>query len=276
MATIADADGGHRRHNRAAWDARARAGQSHTQPASDAALADPLRALDAEGWLGPSIAGQRVLCLASGGGLQSVLCAAAGAEVTVLDLSPAMLDLDRAEARQRGVRVRCVEGSIDRPLEFGSGVFDVVLQPVSTCYVPDVALVFAEVARVLAPGGLYISQHKQPVSLQVDGFSPAEGYCIRERYRRSGPLPRGSPGQEHREPDTLEYLHTLEALFGGLCAAGFAIEGLVEPVRGDPDAPPGTFRHRSLFVPPYLKVKARRQNRAGPPEPTSPRLWVPS
>ena len=56
----------------------------------------------------PSVAGLRVLCLAAGGGWQSILYAVAGADVTVVDLSPSMLALDERESRRRGVPVRLI------------------------------------------------------------------------------------------------------------------------------------------------------------------------
>ena len=65
--------------------------------------------------------------------------------------------------------------------------------------------------------------------------------------------------QAQREPGAVEFVHTLDALLGGLCAAGFVIEDLAEPPRADALAPPGTAGHRAWFLPPYLKVKARRR-----------------
>ena len=105
------------------------------------------------------------------------------------------------------------------------GGFDIVIQPVSTCYLPCVADVYREVARVVASGGLYISQHKQPASLQATVEPGSRGYDLVEPYYRRGPLPpvAGSP---HRELGTLEFLHRWEELLGGMCRAGFAIEDL--------------------------------------------------
>src|SRR6185503_3418491 len=100
-------------HNRRAWDALVRQEQRFTRPARDEDFRDPLRAVDANGWLGSSIAGKRVLCLAAGGGRQSALYAAAGALVTVVDISPEMLALDRQVAAERGLDLRVVETSMD-------------------------------------------------------------------------------------------------------------------------------------------------------------------
>jgi len=261
-------------HNRRAWDALVKDGQRFTLPARDEDFRDPLATVDPLGWLGPSIAGRRLLCLAAGGGRQSALYAAAGAEVTVVDISGAMLALDRQVAAERGLDVRTVETSMDDLSMLPAAGFDVVIHPVSTCYVSDVAAVYRQVARVTAAGGLYISQHKQPASLQADVRPSPGGYELIEPYYRSGPLPavEGSP---HREPGTLEYLHRLEDLLGGLCRAGFAIEDLIEPLHARPDAERGTFAHRSAFVAPYLRIKARRQGSAEPQSESTARLWTP-
>lgn len=244
-------------HNARAWDKLARDGAPLTRPATDEDLADPLRSIDPLGWLGRSVAGWRVLCLAGGGGRQAVLFAAAGADVTVLDASREMLARDRDAAARRGLRVRAVEGTMEDLAAFDAAEFDLVVQPVSTCYVPDVAVVYAEVARVTRPRGLYVSQHKTPASQQASERPSAEGYVIAEPYYREGPLPPAAPGRL-REAGTLEFVHRWEQLLGGMCRAGFAIEDLVEPPHADPAAKPGSFGHRSQFVAPYVRVKARR------------------
>lgn len=248
--------------NRGAYDRMVRGGRPLARPASDADFRDPLQTVDPLGWLGKSIRDRRVLCLAAGGGRQSALYAAAGGRVTVVDLSPAMLAQDREVAAERGLHVETVEASMDDLRVLAAATFDLVIHPVSTCYVPDVQSVYREVARVTAPRGLYISQHKSPTSLQTDLRPCADGYVLREPYHRRGPLPSAEPSRI-REQGALEFLHRLEELIGGLCRAGFAIEDFVEPAHADPSAEPGTFGHRSHYVAPYLRVKARRTDDDG-------------
>ena len=247
--------------------------ERHTTPAADADFADAFAAINADGWLGQSITGKRVLCLAAGGGRQSALYAAAGAMVTVVDLSPAMLALDREVAVERHLNIRAIEASMDNLSMLSAAEFDIVVQPVSTCYVPDMGMVYKQVARVTASGGIYISQHKQPASLQANVLPGAHGYELVEPYYRQGPLPEVA-GSQHREPGTLEYLHRWEELLGGLCRAGFVIEDLLEPLHARPDAEPGSFGHRSRYVAPYVRIKARRVGSAEATGPTA-RLWTP-
>lgn len=259
--------------NRRAWDRLASGGSRFAKAATDEECAQPLVALDRRGWLPGSVKGLDVLCLASGGGWQSILYAAAGANVTVVDLSPEMLRLDEREAARRGLTVRIVEASMDDLSALGAEAFDVVHQPVSTCYVPKVADVYAEVARVLRGDGLYLSQHKQPTSLQIVERDEQERYVLGVEYYHVDPLPE-VPDRSYREGGAREYLHRWEDLVGGLCRAGFVIEDFTEPRRADPRAKPGHFRHRGRFVPPYLRIKARRvrERRTIPQTAT---IWTP-
>lgn len=244
-------------HNARAWDKLARRQVPLAQAATDADLARPLSAIDPLGWLGGDIRGLKVLCLAAGGGRHSAIYAHAGAHVTVVDISGEMLALDRAVAAERKLDIRVVQTSMDELSMFAVGEFDIVIQPVSTCYLAEVSKCFGAVARVTRPGGLYISQHKSPVSLQAEITPTGEGYRLTEPYYRNGPLP-STERSRIRETGTLEFLHRFEQLVGGICRAGFVIEDLVEPMHVDQDADVGTFGHRAQYVAPYVRIKARR------------------
>ena len=261
-------------HNRRAWDERVRARERHTASAAEKDFLDPLLAVDPCGWLPRPISGRRVLCLAGGGGRQGPLLAAAGANVTVADLSPAMLKLDREVAGRQGLTLRTVEASMDDLRQFADSSFDVVLQPVSTCYVPEVVKVYQEVARILAEGGLYLSKHKQPVSLQASLRPLPRHYVLTEPYYRTGSLPPSDPGF-HRESGTLEFLHRWEELLGGLCRAGFVIEDVAEPRLADAEADFGSRSHRCCFVAPYIELKARRLDRRTATR-APQNLWTPT
>ena len=263
-------------HNRRAWDTLVRRKQRFTKPARDEEFRDPLAIVDGIGWLGGNIQGKRLLCLAAGGGRQSALYAAAGADVTVVDISPAMLELDRQVAIERRLPIRTVEASMDDLPMLRTGEFEIVIHPVSTCYVPDILAVYREVARVTSGGGIYISQHKQPASLQGDVTASARGYELIEPYYRQGPLPP-VVGSAHREEGTLEFLHRWEDLVGGMCRAGFVIEDLIEPLHADAKAAHHSFGHRSKYLAPYVRIKARRRESEATANRSRPAtLWLPN
>ncbi len=252
-------------HNAGAWDRLAAVGVPLTRPAADSAFDDPRGWLGGGGtagrpWIPSRLDGLEVLCLAAGGGKHGPLYAAAGGRVTVLDISAAMLALDRAVARERRIDLEILRGSMDDLGMLAAGRFDLVIHPVSTCYLPDVAGVFREVARVTRPGGLYISQHKAPASLQATLEPGCSG-----RYEMQHPQPAGAAGplppeppSRLREAGTLEFIHSLSALLGGICAAGFMIEDFCEPSHVQPGNPPGSFAHRAAYLPPYVRILARR------------------
>jgi SAM-dependent methyltransferase len=250
--------------NARAWDRLAEGQVPLARPAADEAFGDPWRWLAGGGrrWLPERLNGLEVLCLAAGGGKHGPLYAAAGARVTVVDISTAMLVLDRAVARERRLDLHTLEASMDDLSMLPAARFDLVIHPVSTCYLPDPRPVFDEVARVTRPGGLYVSQHKSPASLQATPVPGAAGRYELEHPQGTGlPLPPAPPSRL-REPGTLEFIHSLAALLGGICAAGFVVEDLDEPAHARADAPVGSFGHRARFLPPYLRVLARRRGPA--------------
>jgi arsenite methyltransferase len=106
--------------------------------------------------MGRLSAGERVLDLGSGAGTDSLVAAqmvGAGGHVTGIDMTEAMLVKARSAATAMGVRnVEFVEGEAER-LPFTDASFDVVISNGVIDLVPDKDAVFAELYRVLAPGG---------------------------------------------------------------------------------------------------------------------------
>ncbi|MGB0740978.1 MAG: class I SAM-dependent methyltransferase, partial [Planctomycetaceae bacterium] len=123
----------------------------------------------------------------------------------------------------------------------------------------------------------YISQHKQPVSLQVSHRNERDQFVIGVEYFHRGPLPQ-LPDTHYREAGTTEYMHRLEQLLGSLCRSGFIIDDFSEPCRADRSADVTHFGYRGRFVPPYLRIKARRRIRGESERDghlSSSGLWIP-
>ena len=106
--------------------------------------------------LGRLSAGERVLDLGSGAGTDSLIAAQmVGPEgrVTGIDMTPQMLAKARAAAAEMGLtNADFVEGEAER-LPFPDASFDVVISNGVIDLIPDKDAVFAELYRVLAPGG---------------------------------------------------------------------------------------------------------------------------
>lgn len=171
-------------------------------------------------WLG-DLKGKQVLCLAGAGGLQGPLLACAGADVTVLDLSERMLDKDREIAARENLAIRTVHGNMCDLSRFADETFDLVLNPPSLFYVPDVLPVFREVYRVLKKGGSFIMASSNPIAYMCD--YDAELGC----YKAVNRMPYCSTDHED-QGDWVEYGHTMESYIGGQLRCGFVLTGYVE------------------------------------------------
>jgi ubiquinone/menaquinone biosynthesis C-methylase UbiE len=206
--------------------------------------------------------GKNVLCLASGGGHQSAAYGLLGANVTVLDISQGQLALDQAAAKLYGYEVTTVHGDMRDLSAFGAGAFDLVVQGVGLCFVPDVREVYREVFRVLRPKGLYSLVHCNPATMPVSFDGPENGwdgtgYRISCRYV-GGPVLRnhhGIEGMENGKP-TGEYRHLLTDIFNGLIEQGFTIRGVWESLNGDIQSTPGSSAHMAALVPEYFSILA--------------------
>jgi len=106
--------------------------------------------------LGRLSPGERVLDLGSGAGTDSLIAAQMVGEqghVTGIDMTPEMLSKARAAAAEMGAsNVKFVESEAER-LPFPDARFDVVISNGVIDLIPDKDAVFAELYRVLAPGG---------------------------------------------------------------------------------------------------------------------------
>jgi SAM-dependent methyltransferase len=229
-------------HNRAAWDKLVQDGNEWTRPVS---TEDVERARTGDwsivlightpvdrSWLPADLTGKDVLCLASGGGQQGPILAAAGARVTVFDNSPGQLGQDRMVAARDGLELSTVLGDMRDLSAFGDAVFDVVFHPVSNLFVPDLAPVWRECFRVLRPGGSLLAGFVNPDAYLFDHealderdelvvvhklpYSDVTQYCAEERATKFG---ADAP---------VEYSHTLTEQIGGQLAAGFVVTGFAE------------------------------------------------
>jgi demethylmenaquinone methyltransferase/2-methoxy-6-polyprenyl-1,4-benzoquinol methylase len=99
-------------------------------------------------------AGERVLDLATGTGDLAIAASAAGASVVGLDLAPPMVRLARAKPAASAVRF-LVGDMTALPLPPAS--VDVVTTGYGLRNVPDLDRAIAEIARVLRPGGRFLS-----------------------------------------------------------------------------------------------------------------------
>ena len=193
-----------------------------------------------EDWIG-DVRGQSILCLASGGGQQAPLLAAAGADVTVFDLSDAQLDLDRKLAQRHNLQLRIEQGSMTDLSRFADESFELILNPVSSCYVPDILPVWRECARILKLKGRLISGSINPVNFlfeENDG-SDDRGLVVKHPlpFIERDVLSEAELSAAVAREMTFTWSHSLDELIQGQISCGMVICGFLESRRTDPRAP---------------------------------------
>ena len=235
-------------HNRAAWDRQAAQQCAWSLPVSpetiyaarrgDWQVHITPRALPAD-WLPAMDRAPRILCLASAGGQQAPVLAAAGADVTVLDLSPLQLAQDDMVARRDGLTLTTVQGDMRDLSAFADASFDCIVHPISNLYVPDVRPVWRECFRVLKRGGRLLSSFYNPVVFVGDRAPElAEQGLIRPRFRLPYSDVRDLAPEElaakQDRGDALVFGHSLDEQIGGQLEAGFLLKGFYEDEQPQP------------------------------------------
>ena len=247
------------------WKALTKANALFTRPYLQLDAAAAREKLDPEGRLG-ELQGKDVLCLAGGGGQQSVAFALLGANVTVVDLSQEQLERDQTAAAHYNFKIETQQGDMRHFAHLLAKTFDLVWHPYSINFVPDARAVFAEVAQVLRPGGRYHFNCANPF---FSGLSEHDwngvGYLLKTPYLEGAattyPDAEWVHGSAEPIPQPREYRHTLSTLINGLIEQGFVIQHVSDYTDFYPDASaePGTWDHFTAMAPPWLTFWAKYQ-----------------
>ena len=249
-------------HNRAAWDREVDSGNEWTRPVGPGIVARA-RAGDwsvvligyqptPRDWFPADLAGAAILGLASGGGQQGPVLAAAGADVTVFDNSPRQLARDNEVAAREGLAIRTVLGDMRDLSAFADASFDVVFNPVSNVFCPDVVPVWQESFRVLRPGGVLMAGFLNPdiFIFDVAALDEREEFVVRYRLPFSTLDLSDAERKRGYGDGAIEYSHSLTEQIGGQLVAGFILTHLVEaPHHADATA---------RYMPGYIATRARK------------------
>lgn len=174
-------------------------------------------------WLG-ELRDKRVLALASGGGQQGPLLTALGAQVTVFDFCKEQLQKDREVAEREGYAIDLVEGDMTRSLPFADSSFDMIVHPVSNCYIEQVEPVWRECARVLKPGGLLLAGLDNGINFIVD---EAEDRVI--TALPFNPLKNPEDlARSQAEDGGCQFSHSIDEQIGGQLKVGFELLDVYE------------------------------------------------
>ncbi len=242
-----------RSYNSTAWDAQVEQNNEWTVPVDSETVARARRG-DWDVLLTPTIPVPRdwfpkladcdTLGLASGGGQQGPILAAAGACVTVFDNSAKQLEQDQVVADRDGLAIKTVQGDMADLSAFADASFDLVFHPCSNCFAENVIPVWRECYRVLRPGGLLLVGFTNPAVFIFDSPLMEEGKLVLKNKLPYSELTDLSAEERQAFIDKSEPLwfgHTLDDQIGGQLAAGFCLTAMFED--SDPKNPLSQFMH---------------------------------
>jgi SAM-dependent methyltransferase len=250
-------------YNSAAWDKLVEQGNRWTQPISPELIAKARcgewsvfltegKSVPRE-WF-PELRGADVLCLASGGGQQGPILAAAGAKVTVLDNSPKQLAQDHLVSEREGLAMTLIKGDARDLSMISDESFDLVFHPVSNMFIPEIRPVWREAFRVLRPGGALLAGIMNPAFylFSMDALEGKEPLTVKYRlpYADAEHLPQEELEKYIAQGIPLEHSHTLTDQIGGLLDAGFHLTAMYEDHHRDVEL--------SKYMSTYIAIKAIR------------------
>ena len=250
-------------YNRQAWNRQVADGNRWTVPVSPEVIAaarqgewslvlTPTISVP-RSWFPEDLHGINVLCLASAGGQQGPILAAAGARVTVLDNSPRQLERDSSVAERENLDLEAIQGDMADLSVFQNERFDLIFHPVSNVFAPEVLPVWREAYRVLRQGGSLLAGFTNPALYIFDLNKMDAGELVVQHslpYSDIACLSESDLKDLISKELPLEFSHTLEEQIGGQIAAGFALTGFYE------DADPETLLSR--YLPTYIATRAEK------------------
>lgn len=130
--------------------------------------------------------GVRWLDAATGTGEVAKRAARAGADVTGLDLAPALIETAKREAQAEGLEIRYDVGDAEA-MPYEDASFDVVSSSCGVMFAPDHAAIAGELARVTRPGG------RIGLGCWTPDSTIQEMFRVQAKYAPPPPAGAGSP-----------------------------------------------------------------------------------
>jgi 2-polyprenyl-3-methyl-5-hydroxy-6-metoxy-1,4-benzoquinol methylase len=215
-------------------------------------------------------AGEAVLDVGCGNGALARSMAHRGARVTAFDFSEELIRLAKARgAGASAIDFHVIDGTDEAAmLALGARCFDAVTCTMALMDMPTIEPLFRAAARVLKPGGRFVFSTQHPAfnsnnPIFVHEKEDRDGvvgdhYAVKLRAYLAMPPVKGAgaPG----EPSPHYYYHRpLSELLGVAFAAGFVLDGLLEPAFTGDDAlaSEGLSWTKLAQIPPVLSGRLR-------------------
>lgn len=226
-----------------------------------------------------NLKGKHVLCLASGGGQQSIAFSLLGAQVTVLDFSAEQLERDKLVAQKFEKKIRVIQSDMRDLSMFQNEEFDIIYQPYSINYIPEVEILFNGILNILKPKGIYDLMFHNPFvhgtwkdgcwgnEWKKEDLWNEKGYPLWQPYKDGYEIKTEDPNwnftnsknEKVKIESPQEYKHTLSTIINGLIKRGFEILHLKEETNNQEGTTPGTWDHYKSCAPPWIYLLSRKK-----------------
>lgn len=235
-------------HNQAAWDQQALLQHQWSRPVSSELIEAAKKGhwevhitkkSLPESWLPRNIQGKDILCLASAGGQQAPVLAAAGANVTVFDISHKQLEHDKLVAERHNLSLRILQGDMSALTGIEDASFDYIIHPISNLYMSNVMPVWKECFRVLRVKGVLMASFYNPIVFVFDKNQSLEEEGLLKPvyalpYADIENLPQKVLDEKLKNKEALVFGHTLTSQINGQLEAGFFLSGFYEDEHPSP------------------------------------------
>ncbi|MCX6368821.1 MAG: methyltransferase domain-containing protein [Armatimonadetes bacterium] len=173
----------------------------------------------------PNVAGKAVADIGCGTGRYAIQLMRLGAEkVAGVDLSPAMLEVAQHKSHRAELPIEWGVGDLAEHIPIPDATLDAAVCALALTFVESLNTAFAELSRVLKPGGVLVVSELHPLGLTLErAASSAVFRKDRAPYLRFTDL----QGQECRIARTP---HTLADYVNAAYAAGLTLTFVAEPL----------------------------------------------
>lgn len=175
------------------------------------------------------VEGLKILDAGCGEGYFSRILANAGAEVTAVDYSERMLEIAKERSPDR-LDITYVHGNCERLTDLEDERFEAVVSNMVLQDLADYEQALAEIHRVLKPGGRFVFSILHPCFITPESGweNTDQGDKLHwnvDKYFYEGMYEQKLGGEERM----MLFHRTLTSYVQAVLAAGFTIEGIIEP-----------------------------------------------
>ena len=155
----------------------------------------------------------------------------------MFDFSEKQLEIDQRVAKENGLSLQTVQGDMRELTCFATGQFDLIVNPCSVNFCPDVRPVWEEAFRVVRTGGALLAGLINPINYLFDAQAMEKGkFVVRHKIPYSDlDLPKQERDETLGPERPIDFGHSLTELIGGQLDAGFVLAEMFEDRWGGND-----------------------------------------